>query len=108
MPEGGRCALETAADTAWDAGQGAGGFAILAVRDSGASLAPAAAARIFEPYFSQTTGAGLRLALAVVEGIVAQSGGCLRVRSDRERAGACFELRLPVAGSHSARKSEPR
>ena len=81
---------------------------MLTARDTGAGLPPADEARIFEPYYSATEGAGLGLALAVVEGIVAQSGGRIRVCSGRKHGGASFEVLLPAAGSHPTGEIEPR
>jgi C4-dicarboxylate-specific signal transduction histidine kinase len=83
-------------------------FGMLTVRDTGSALPPSAQAGFFEPYFSADEGAGLGLALAVVEGIVAQSGGRVRVCSGGERGGASYELLLPAAPSHPAGGIEAR
>ena len=90
MPGGGRVTIETSiADV-----DGAS-YAVLAVRDTGAGLAPEDAARVFEPFFTtKEVGRGTGLTLAAVHGFVRQSGGFARVTST-EGHGATFELFLP-------------
>lgn len=112
MPDGGRFRLETRAVSGDEAEDPASStlqpsrYAALVSHDTGGCLTPSTRTRIFEPYFSATEGPGLGLALAVVEGIVAQSGGRVRVSSEGRSDGASFEVFLPAA-SGSASGVEP-
>ena len=63
-------------------------------------MAPALRQRIFEPFFT-TRPDGTGLGLAVVRSVAEAHGGEIRVESadstNRDRRGACFILRLPLA-----------
>lgn len=82
-----------------------GSWVVLAVHDE-APLAPDAVAHLFEPFVARA-GAGqgpaldTSLGLAVAYGIVRQSGGQLRVRTDGDR-GTTLEVWLPAATSPAA------
>ena len=71
------------------------GEAQVEVEDSGAGIAEAARARLFEPFFTTRPG-GTGLGLALVHAIVTQHGGRIRVLSSL-LGGARFQLTLPFS-----------
>ena len=77
-----------------------GAAAEIRVTDNGPGVAQALRQRIFEPFFT-TRPEGTGLGLAVVRSVAEAHGGEVRVESPdhagRERRGACFILRLPLA-----------
>ena len=79
-----------------------GGYARLAVADTGVGMSPAVQERIFEPYFTtKAQGRGSGLGLAVVHGIVKEMGGKIRVSSQAGR-GTQVELLLPLVDQPAA------
>ncbi len=101
MPLGGRLALTTrnvrvAAD-AVEASPGVrpGDYVLLSVTDTGCGMDDATKARVFEPFFTtKDVGKGSGMGLAVVYGIVQQSGGDIDVKSQPNK-GASFDIYLP-------------
>jgi two-component system sensor histidine kinase PilS (NtrC family) len=77
-----------------------GGGAVLAVSDDGPGIPPAAAARIFTPFFT-TKPSGTGLGLAVVHRIVDAHGGVIAVDSVPGQ-GARFTVRLPAVSPDGA------
>jgi two-component system cell cycle sensor histidine kinase/response regulator CckA len=74
-----------------------GTYVELRIHDDGAPLDAATASRAFEPYSGTPAAARRRgLGLAVVHGIVAQSGGTSRLRSAPD-AGTVLSVLLPAA-----------
>ena len=74
-----------------------GAFGQCTVEDSGPGVPEALRARIFEPFFSTREG-GLGLGLSLCETLATGMGGSLAL-APAGAAGACFVLRLPIAGA---------
>ena len=100
MPNGGRLKLSTErieldAD-AVKLGLQTGTYIRLSVADTGSGMDEATAANAFEPFFTtKEDGRGTGLGLAMVHGIVAQSGGAARIESELG-AGTTISIFLPV------------
>jgi two-component system, cell cycle sensor histidine kinase and response regulator CckA len=114
MPLGGRLGIETrnavlrSLEAARPPGVPAGEWVRLSVRDSGAGMSPEAKAHLFEPFFTtKEQGRGTGLGLATVHGIVAQSGGHIRVESSPGE-GTVFDIFFPRSREAPAVAPEPQ
>ncbi len=73
-----------------------GNYACLSVADTGSGMSPEVCARIFEPFYTtKKSGEGTGLGLAVVQDIVGDHDGFIRVASE-EGKGTTFEIFLPA------------
>ncbi|AWN48017.1 hybrid sensor histidine kinase/response regulator [Methylobacterium terrae] len=108
MPEGGVVVLSTRNETVQasadpnlqDPNLKAGDYAVVAIRDTGTGIPPEILGRVFEPFFTtKGVGQGTGLGLAMVFGLVQQSGGTIRIDSEVGR-GTTVLLYLPR--SHEA------
>ncbi|HET9958363.1 MAG TPA: ATP-binding protein, partial [Polyangiaceae bacterium] len=111
MPRGGRLTLTTR-DCELEEGNALsikpGNYVAISVSDTGTGISEEVLPRIFEPFFTtKEVGQGTGLGLAMVEGIVEQSGGAVRVES-RVGVGSRFTVYLPRAegGVQAVRSSQ--
>jgi signal transduction histidine kinase/CheY-like chemotaxis protein len=81
-------------------------FAMISVEDSGPGMPEHVVRRVFDPFFT-TREFGTGLGLSVVQGVVAQSGGLVRVRS-KVGVGSTFEVLLPKAYQASKTSRPPQ
>ncbi|WP_128564584.1 response regulator [Methylobacterium crusticola] len=86
MPEGGVVALSTANTTVTgsaDPNLKDGDYAVVAIQDTGTGIPPEILGRVFEPFFTtKAVGQGTGLGLAMVFGLLQQSGGTIRIASE--------------------------
>jgi PAS domain S-box-containing protein len=108
MPQGGALTIrsthaELTAERAAALETSPGAHALVTVNDNGLGMSPAVMERIFEPFFTtKGLGTGTGLGLAMVFGIVRQSGGGIYVESE-PGVGTTFSIVLPVVASGAAR-----
>jgi PAS domain S-box-containing protein len=105
MPDGGRLTIRTVptwvdpagnAAAALPADRGAARYACLVVHDTGCGMDAATVQRVVEPFFTtKGVGEGTGLGLSVVDGIVSQSGGFMRITS-APGEGASFSVYFPL------------
>jgi len=110
MPTGGRISIATrdvtvdATHAAQHPGVRPGGYVALIVSDTGHGMDAETARRVFEPFFTtKGAGKGTGLGLAMVYGIVRQSGGFVEVDST-PGAGATFTVYLPLDRGQGGRR----
>ncbi|MFJ4143621.1 PAS domain-containing protein [Pseudomonas sp. NPDC089734] len=100
MPEGGRITIETA--NKWiddrasrDRDLSPGQYLSLCVSDTGTGMSPEVINRAFDPFFTtKPLGQGTGLGLSMVYGFVRQSGGQVRIYSEKDQ-GTTMCLYLP-------------
>ncbi len=86
-PDAGRIEISTT---------GSNGTATFEIRDNGCGMTADEMARIFEPFYSQRSGApGTGLGLSIVHAIIRDHGGNITVTSDGPGTGSCFRVELP-------------
>ncbi len=106
MPDGGEVTIEladlalTMVEAERDLGLLPAGYVALSVHDRGVGMAPEVLEHIFEPFFTtKPVGTGTGLGLAMVYGIVRQSGGHISVESELGR-GTSFRILFPDLRTH--------
>lgn len=110
MPNGGTVTVEVSRefrDVPWPGEENfrPGNHVVLTVSDTGTGMSPEVQAHIFEPFYTtKASGQGTGLGLAMVYGIVKQSGGYLNVYSEAG-VGTTFRIYFPLV---EASAGEPK
>jgi signal transduction histidine kinase len=117
MPQGGVLTIRTFRSAGEAGGPSAVGkpgqtgpveYACLLVQDTGHGMDAATMRQAFDPFFTtKGVGQGTGLGLSVVEGIVSQSGGFVRVNSSPGK-GATFSLYFPLSTTAPTAAPAPR
>lgn len=87
------------------------GILAIAVRDTGAGLAPHEAARLFQPFSQASSSTAARhggsgLGLSIARGLAARMGGTITLET-RPGAGSVFWVRLPMAAAPAPQSAGP-
>ena len=110
MPLGGRLTISAHRERigAGDVpGLAPGDYVCIAERDTGEGMDEVTLKRATEPFFTtKGAGRGTGLGLSMVDGLVAQSGGAMRITS-QQGAGSTVELWLPVAEAEAVERPRP-
>ena len=113
MPEGGKLIIETRnielpdSMNNGDSNAGSTSFVLLSMSDTGCGMTAETKSRLFEPFYTtKGQGRGTGLGLAVVDGIVKQSGGRIDVYSE-PRVGTTFQIYLPATQEPDAATAQP-
>ncbi len=107
MPDSGTLTITTrnvwlaAAEIADLPGLHPGQHVCVSVSDTGSGMPPEIQSRIFEPFFTTKEDKGTGLGLATVYGIISQSGGGIRVRSEVGK-GSTFSIFFPASANYPA------
>jgi Signal transduction histidine kinase regulating C4-dicarboxylate transport system len=116
MPGGGQLCMELESashdgQTFFDARVTAGDYVQVRVRDTGCGIDPDILSKVFEPFVTtKVAGSGTGLGLSLVYGFVKQSGGYIKIDSQRGE-GTCVTFllpRTPSYGSSEALDGAPR
>ena len=84
-----------------------GDYVCIAERDTGEGMDEVTLKRATEPFFTtKGAGRGTGLGLSMVDGLVAQSGGAMRITS-QQSGGTTVELWLPVAEAEAIERPRP-
>ena len=114
MPKGGKMTLKTE-NVELDeefvrhhVGSAAGPHVLLSITDTGTGMNAETLNRIFEPFFTtKGPGSGTGLGLAMVYGVVKQSGGYIGVYSEQGK-GSSFKIYLPQVNQVVEKPAEKR
>lgn len=111
MPNGGSLLIQTAPLTNEERESlelQPGDYWVLSVQDSGTGMSPQTLERIFDPFFTtKKVGKGTGLGLSIVHGIINQSGGTIRVKSEIGE-GTCFSIYLPAVEGQIQSPEKPQ
>ncbi|THD57490.1 MAG: PAS domain-containing sensor histidine kinase [Phenylobacterium sp.] len=101
MPDGGKLTIETANAhlderyAAREVGVAPGQYVMIAVSDVGTGIPPEAISKVFDPFFTtKPVGKGTGLGLSMLYGFVKQSGGHVKIYSERGQ-GTTVKIYLP-------------